>query len=105
MTQIWESENDNTIIKYAKKYHKNWGLIAQAFADNFQLNYKPEFLRARYNQLVKQEAFVYTTRKNIQNFEVFEEKKSDFPYEGSKKIKPEITSREELNCFEMNPFD
>jgi len=105
MTQIWESENDNTIIKFAKKYHKNWNQIAQAFSDHFQLNYKPEFLRARYNQLIKQEELVHSTRKNIQNFEVFEEKKADFHFDGTKKIKVETTYREDQDCFDMNPFE
>lgn len=109
MTQIWESENDNTIIKLAKKYHKDWEQIAHAFSENYHLNYKPEFLRARYNQLVKQEA-VNSTRKNIQNFESFDDKKIDFMFEGSKKIKQEShsnsnNSREDLDCFDLGQFD
>jgi len=105
MSQIWESENDNTIIKLAKKYHKNWNLIAQAFSDHYHLYYKPEFLRARYNQLVKQEAMINSTRRNLQHFELFEERKDHFPYEGIKKVKNEINSREELDSFELTPFD
>jgi hypothetical protein len=105
MAQIWESENDYTIIKLAKKYHKNWNLVAQAFSDHYYLNYKPEFLRARYNQLTKQEAMIQSTRRNLQNFELFEEKKDCFSYEGIKKIKNDYNSREELDSFELAPFD
>jgi len=53
MTQVWESENDKILIKFATKYHKDWKKISKAFSLNYQLNYKPDFLKARHTQLIK----------------------------------------------------
>lgn len=105
MTQVWESENDNILVKLAKKHHKDWNYISEAFSDHYQLNYKPDFLRARYNQLIKQEITANNTRKNLQNFEVFEEKKDDYFYDGTKKMKSEANSNPEIDPFEPNPYE
>jgi len=106
MTQIWESENDNTLIKLAKKYHKDWKKITQAFIENYNLYFKTDFLKARYTQLVKQEDAVNSVRKNLQSYEDFENVELGLNgFEGSKRIKHEIDFKEESNYFDSGVFD
>jgi len=103
MSQIWESENDTIIIKLAKKYHKDWNQVSRAFSETYSLNYKPEFLKARYTQLIKQETLVNSTRKNIQNLEDFTNKESNY-HERNKKVKVE-TYKEEPYSPSSGSFD
>jgi len=108
MTNVWESGNDPLLAKLVRKYHKDWKKIAKAFSLNYQLNYKPEFLRARYSQMMKQEEVRTKSRKILQSFENNEMNEEWENYEGTKKIKIENTkpseSYEESHLLLTPPF-